>query len=94
MGTRESTIEQYLVDSISRAGGIAMKTVSPGQRGFFDRTVVLDGQVVFVEVKRPHRRALRPQQRTMRAAFVERGARVETINSRAEVDALVADLIR
>lgn len=88
----EAAIEQYLVLQVAKHGGIAVKTVSPGVRGFFDRTVVLDGQVAFVELKRPHKRALSPQQRAMREAFIKAGAWVETINSKEEVDQLVATL--
>jgi hypothetical protein len=89
---KERDVEQYLVRRVSEAGGLAVKTVSPGLRGFFDRTVVFQGKVVFVETKRPKGGRLSPQQNLMRAAFSRAGAWVETVRNENEVDSLIERL--
>ena len=51
---KESHIEQYLCDKIKELGGIAYKFTSPGRRSVPDRLCVLpQGEVIFVECKRP-----------------------------------------
>jgi hypothetical protein len=90
---KERDVEQYLVRRVSEAGGIAIKTVSPGLRGFFDRTVVVQGKVVFVETKRPRGGRLSPHQKLMRAEFTQAGAWVETVRNESEVDSLVERLV-
>jgi hypothetical protein len=49
---REKVIEQKLAAAIKKAGGIALKFVSPGFDGMPDRLLLLpDGKIAFVEVK-------------------------------------------
>ena len=49
---REKVIEQKLAAAVKKAGGIALKFVSPGFDGMPDRLVLLpDGKIAFVEVK-------------------------------------------
>jgi hypothetical protein len=54
-GTRESTIEAYLVEQVEKHGGMCEKFVSPGRRGVPDRIVTWPAygfaRVHFVEVK-------------------------------------------
>lgn len=48
----ESRIEQSLVRGVRKAGGWALKLVSPGHAGVPDRLVLLPGgRVLFVELK-------------------------------------------
>jgi len=91
---KESAIEQHLVDAVEQRGGVCFKVVSPGKRGFFDRIVVVDGQVVFVETKKPRGGRVSPQQKLMHQRFREAGARVEIARTIAAVDALVDSLSR
>lgn len=51
MGARENKVEKYLDDQVKKLGGITRKWVSPGRSGVPDRIVIVDGEVVFVEVK-------------------------------------------
>ena len=52
---KESTIERRLVQGIKKAGGLALKFVSPGHAGVPDRLVLLPrGRVIFVELKTEH----------------------------------------
>ena len=49
---REKMIEQKLVTTVKRMGGIAPKFISPGFDGMPDRIVLLPpGKIGFVEVK-------------------------------------------
>lgn len=51
---REKVIEHKLVRAVKRAGGLAVKFVSPGFDGMPDRLVILPkGYIAFVEVKAP-----------------------------------------
>ena len=51
MGVREAKVEKYLNDQVNKIGGITRKWVSPGKDGVPDRIVIINGRVVFVEVK-------------------------------------------
>ncbi|RJX22345.1 MAG: VRR-NUC domain-containing protein [Ammonifex sp.] len=49
---REKHIEQKLVWAVKKAGGLAVKFVSPGFDGMPDRLILLPGgKIAFVEVK-------------------------------------------
>lgn len=49
---RESAVERRLVQGVKKAGGLALKFVSPGHAGVPDRLVLLPkGRVIFVELK-------------------------------------------
>ena len=50
----EKTIERKLTVAVKKAGGIAVKFVSPSFDGMPDRLVLLpDGLIAFVELKAP-----------------------------------------
>jgi hypothetical protein len=51
----EAIIEDEIVALAKRLGGVALKLVLAGEKGFPDRTILLPGGVVlFVEVKEPN----------------------------------------
>ena len=51
---REKQIENKLASEVKKAGGIALKFVSPSFNGMPDRLVLLpDGHIAFVELKAP-----------------------------------------
>lgn len=59
---RERTIEQALVRTVAKAGGLCLKFISPGVRGVPDRIVLMPcGRMTFVEVKAPGCRPTRLQ---------------------------------
>jgi hypothetical protein len=91
---KESAIEQYLAERVKAIGGLCIKTTSPGLRGFFDRVVVVDGRVVFVETKRRRGSRVSPQQKALHIRFAVVGAWVEIVRSHRAVDALVDLLSR
>lgn len=49
---KEKSIEKRLVDGVKVLGGRCYKWVSPGNSGVPDRIVLLDGETIFVELKR------------------------------------------
>ena len=49
----ESEVELYLKKKCEALGWMCAKTHSPANSGFPDRTIIADGRVVFVELKRP-----------------------------------------
>lgn len=48
---KERNLERLLARKVKDAGGLCWKFVSPGNVGVPDRICILDGRVVFVEVK-------------------------------------------
>lgn len=51
MGVRENKVETYLDNSFKALGGLTRKWVSPGRTGVPDRICILNGRVIFAEVK-------------------------------------------
>jgi hypothetical protein len=82
-------VERHLVDGITARGGVCEKTVSPGKRGFFDRTAVIGGRVFFIETKRPSRGRLTPHQKQRHDAFRAAGATVVILASVEEVESFL-----
>ena len=59
---REKDIERKLIAEVKKAGGLALKLVSPGFDGMPDRLLLLPiGKLAFVECKAPGK-TLRPLQ--------------------------------
>lgn len=50
--TLERDIERYFIQKIKQLGGYSWKFSSPNNRGVCDRIVLIDGRVMFVELKR------------------------------------------
>jgi hypothetical protein len=85
MGVRENKVEKYLDKEVVKLGGITRKWVSPGRDGVPDRIVILNGKVIFVEVKTEDGKLSVRQERehtTLRKA----GARVHTVYGQSSVD--------
>lgn len=85
---KESTIERELKNRIDDLGGACLKWASPGNRGVPDRIVLYQGDVIFVELKRPGQK-LRPLQDYQRRKFQELGVDVEVIDSMEGVEEFV-----
>ena len=86
---REKVIEQKLVRAVKRAGGLALKFVSPGFDGMPDRLVILPkGYIAFVEVKAP---GLKPRLlQVKRHELLRRlGCKVVVLNDERQISELL-----
>jgi hypothetical protein len=77
----ERSIEQYFKTLCERAGALTYKFTSPSNRSVPDRIVIFQGQVAFVELKRPGQRPTPLQSHTHQKMRAQ-GARVIVIDSR------------
>lgn len=88
MGIRENKVERYLDDQIKKLGGITRKWVSPGMDGVPDRIVIINGHVIFVEVKTQDG-SLSPAQMREHNRLTKCGADVRTVYGEPHVDTLI-----
>lgn len=86
---RESTIENYLVERTKAAGGECRKLRWIGRNGAPDRIVMLNGQVIFIELKAPGEKA-KPHQVREHERMRRMGQRVEIVDSCERVDEVLA----
>ena len=87
---REKIIEQKLVTETRKAGGLALKFVSPGFAGVPDRILLMDGgRIAFVEVKA---KGLRPRalQRSRHALLRRMGFRVFVLDAVEQIPRILA----
>ena len=78
---RERDIERKLVAAVKKAGGLALKFVSPGYDGVPDRLVLMpEGRACFVELKAPGQK-MRPLQMKRKEMLEGLGFQVYCIDS-------------
>ena len=88
---RESTIEAELVTRVLLRGGICVKMTVVGQRGFFDRLVILPGpRIAFVELKRPKGGRVSPHQKLWHERLKSLGVVVALLKNSADIDRLLS----
>lgn len=86
----ESSVEQYLNDTVVLLGGMTYKFVVPGVRGYPDRIVKLPGVDAFlVELKKPKGGVVARLQKVRHSELRAIGWRVYLAKDRGEVDALI-----
>lgn len=86
---REKEIEHYLVMETRRAGGMALKFVSPSFSGMPDRLVLLgDGKMGFVEVKAPGQKP-RPLQLRRHAMLRRLGYQIFVLDAMEDIPAVL-----
>ncbi|MCM1293768.1 MAG: hypothetical protein NC230_09355 [Bacteroides sp.] len=91
--TSEKVIERYLCQRAKAEGMICLKYSNPSMTGFPDRLLVLrEGYVVWVELKSRGRRPSALQQ-LRHKELREMGHEVHVIDSKAEVDNLINELL-
>lgn len=89
---REKQIENKLATEVKKAGGIALKFVSPSFDGMPDRLVLIpDGRVAFVELKAPGKTP-RPLQLARHRLLRSLGFRVYVIDSVEQIGGMLDDL--
>ena len=86
---REKEIEHHLVMETRRAGGMALKFVSPSFSGMPDRVVLLgDGKMGFVEVKAPGQKP-RPLQLRRHAMLRRLGYQIFVLDAMEDIPAVL-----
>jgi hypothetical protein len=88
VGKPERRVEDYLVRQVNAAGGLCWKFVSPALAGVPDRIVILNGVVVFVEVKTPGGKPTKLQMFRLKQ-IIDAGGLARVIDSREGVDELI-----
>ena len=89
---REREVEHQLVMETEKAGGKAVKFISPSFAGMPDRLVLLgDGKMGFVEVKAPGQKP-RPLQLKRHAMLRRLGYRVFVLDAIEEIPAILEDI--
>lgn len=89
---REREVEHQLVMETEKAGGKAVKFISPSFAGMPDRLVLLgDGKMGFVEVKVPGQKP-RPLQLKRHAMLRRLGYRVFVLDAIEEIPAILEDI--
>ena len=88
----EKTIERKLTVAGKKAGGIAVKFVSPSFDGMPDRLVLLpDGLIAFVELKAPGKRP-RPLQEARHQLLRSLGLNVYVIDKPEQIGGMLDEL--
>lgn len=91
---REKDIEHHLVMATAKAGGKALKFVSPSFAGMPDRLVLLcDGKCGFVEVKAPGQKP-RPLQLKRHAMLRRMGYLVFVLDAIGEIPRILETIAR
>lgn len=86
---REKEIEHHLVMETRRAGGMALKFVSPSFSGMPDRLVLLgDGKMGFVEVKAPGQKP-RPLQLRRHAMLRRLGYQIFVLDAMEDIPVIL-----
>ena len=89
---RESKVEQFFVDAVKKAGGLALKFTSQSMNSVPDRLVLLPGgKAAFVELKAPGKQ-MRPQQRKRRKQLVALGFPVLCVDRMEQTAPVMAAL--
>lgn len=89
---REKEIEQKLVDTVKKHGGICPKFVSPGFTGMPDRIVLLPkGKFAFVELKAPNKKP-RPLQVARHKLLMGLGFRVYVIDGMEQIGGVIDEI--
>ncbi|BBK61532.1 MULTISPECIES: VRR-NUC domain-containing protein [Erysipelotrichales] len=89
---REKEIEQKLVDTVKKHGGICPKFVSPGFSGMPDRIVLLPkGKFAFVELKAPNKKP-RPLQVARHKLLMGLGFRVYVIDGIEQIGGIIDEI--
>ena len=89
---REKQIENKLASEVKKAGGIALKFVSPSFDGMPDRLVLIpDGHIAFVELKAPGKKP-RLLQLARHRLLRSQGFRVYVIDSVEQIGGMLDEV--
>lgn len=89
---REKQIENKLASEVKKAGGIALKFMSPSFDGMPDRLVLIpDGHIAFVELKAPGKKP-RPLQLARHRLLRSLGFQVYVIDSVEQIGGMLDEV--
>lgn len=89
---REKQIEQKLVQSVRKSGGMCLKFVSPNFDGMPDRLILLPGgKIAFAELKAPGKKP-RPLQIARHKALMKLDFRVYVIDRIEQIGAILDEI--
>ena len=89
---REKQIEQKLVQSVRKSGGLCLKFVSPNFYGMPDRLILLPhGKIAFAELKAPGKKP-RPLQIARHKILMKLGFRVYVIDSAEQIGVMLDEI--
>lgn len=89
---REKQIEEKLRDEVKKLRGLALKFVSPGTSGVFDRIVLMPGgKVWLVELKKPGK-ILSPLQQVFEKKLIGLGTPYRVIDDMKKVTDFINEL--
>ena len=90
----ERQVEKYLTDRISNLGGLAWKFTSPGTAGVPDRIVIMNGQICFVELKRPTGGRISDMQKWRINQLRRQGMKAYVLRKQEQIDYLISHMMR
>ena len=88
----EKDVERWLGQEVRKLGGLWFKFTSPGRTGVPDRILILQGQVIFVEMKTAKGTLSAIQKATIRQIVKDGGVPVHVVYGRAGAEKFLADL--
>lgn len=90
----EKFIEKKFTEAVKRAGGLALKFVSPGLDGVPDRIVLLPGgHMAFAECKAPGK-TMRPLQLRRKRQLESLGYQVFLVDDVKEIGGVIDEILR
>lgn len=88
----EKNVEAWLGQEVRKLGGLWFKFTSPGRTGVPDRILILQGQVIFVEMKTEKGVLSAIQKATIMQMIDVGGVSVHVVYGRAGAEGFLADL--
>ncbi len=90
---KESKLESELTEYARQLGVGFYKTVSPGLRGWPDRTAVGPGGVIFIELKAPGKKP-RAEQEKVHRMLRDHGADVRVVDNLGDGEGALEDVVK
>jgi hypothetical protein len=91
---RENSIENYLIQETEVVGGRCLKWVCPQVNGVPDRIILLNGNVYFIELKRPEKSKWAALQIVFARWLVRHKFNYFLITSKYEVDRFIFEIAK
>lgn len=91
---KESSLEERCVQRVEQLGGLALKLLIPGVRGFPDRTILMPGaKAWFAEFKRIRTGRVSTQQKRWAERLAKTGFRTFFIDTEEEFESVLQEMM-